>query len=240
MERKKLFSPAKAKEELSLCLLQRSPGFMSIGFVHGKEAFQASFREMQENNIPDTERQMVVLNYLLGEMQSKVKKFPAAISIQHCDVLDSAKLALLLHKDLLFLDLRFCSKIKNSDIEIIQKTCLHLKELNLSGCSGITSLSQGLVFSSELFFPFLEVLHIDLCPNLKTIYLTGCKLKVVIGKNNSLLQSVKIQAPYSLKHTFQRPGSSIDVMTITTFEWFNISEVPNEHRNNKEFFLEAL
>ena len=115
-------------------------------------------------------------------MRLKVK-MPTSTTLQHCAVLDTKLLDPFLHKDLEYLDLRYCPKIKNSDLETIQKRCPKLKELHLSGCLGLTALEEwGIRNSGPLSFSNLKFLSIDRCPNLKRIILRSPCLRIMNGE----------------------------------------------------------
>src|SRR5262249_17067727 len=126
IEKKELFTPTKAREELSRTLLMRSNEFISEGRVLGKNAINASFNNMILDNKPDQERQKLVLQALIYLISLQERK-PDSVIITHCAVLDSKLLKFFLHENLEYLDLRFCSQIKDKDIELIQSKCPRLK-----------------------------------------------------------------------------------------------------------------
>ena len=181
VERRKLFSPAKAKEELHLSLLHRSSHFLAVGKLHGKKSLRVSFKELKEAEQPDVERQALVLKSLIFLMH--LPQMPVSIALQHCAVLNTNTLGSFLHKDLEYLDLRYCSQIKNSDLGLIQNRCPKLKELHLTGCARLTAvIEEGDFSNNPLTFSSLKVLSIDRCPNLKRIDLRSPCLRKVNGE----------------------------------------------------------
>src|SRR5262249_50052173 len=88
MEKKQLFTPTKAREELFDTLLARSAAFISDWHVHGKNAIYVSFKDIILNNEPDQERQRLVLKALIHLMIVENRK-PGSLTITYCAVLDS-------------------------------------------------------------------------------------------------------------------------------------------------------
>src|SRR5262249_17336933 len=66
VEKKQLFAPTKAREELFKTLLIRSEEFIDDGYAQGKNAIQVSFKKMTNSNKPDEERQKLVLQALIN------------------------------------------------------------------------------------------------------------------------------------------------------------------------------
>ena len=237
IEKKQLFSPAKAKEELMANLLHRSADFISIGTVKGKETLRVSFKELVMDGIPDIERQRLVLRSLLSLLGLQPKK-PIFITLQHCAVLETKSLDSLLHEELAYLDLRYCEKIGAGDIELISKKCPYLKELYLSGCHGLTAIRERTGLSSgPLVFTKLEILHTDRCTNLKNVQLSSQNLKYLTCDKNPKLNQLIIKGSLLLVSTFKEcpilDPDKIEIKKTTPLDFI-------KNGWNKEFMLAAV
>ena len=198
IKKQQLYTPANAREELFFTLLERSCDDISIGTVRGKRTLRTSFKYFKTERGPDLIRQVFVLEAVSYLAQKETEK-PLSVTLQHCSVLNSTTLEPFLHDKLEYLDLRFCSQIQDKDIEMIQRKCPHLKELNLSGCSQIKQFAlSGIFSSSPLEFLDLEYLSIEQCPNLVALQLRAPMLKELKANKNPNLSLVKIPFEWEL------------------------------------------
>ncbi len=196
IEKLALFTPSKAREELLSTLLKRSADYITTGNIQGKKILRSSFKEMKRSDQPDTDRQTLVLQaltYLIGVDNQK----PVSVTLQHCATVNSKTLEPFLHDKLEYLDLRYCPQLLDKDIETIQAKCPELKELYLSGCSGLKNISVwGLLTSSSLQFPKLQILECNKCENLQTMQIKGMELKRFEANKNPALKKVDLFAPF--------------------------------------------
>ena len=103
---------------------------------------------------------------------------PVSITLQHCAVIESKTLEPFLHDKLEYLDLRYCTQLRDKDIETIASKCPELKELYVTGCSGLKNISvQGFFTSSMLEFSRLQTFECNKCENLQTIQVKGMELE---------------------------------------------------------------
>jgi NLR family CARD domain-containing protein 3 len=82
IEKKELFTPAKAREELFMTLLIKSGDFISEGLVQGKKMIRVSFKNMKQGEEPDQERQALVLQALIHFMQMEQTR-PTSVALHH-------------------------------------------------------------------------------------------------------------------------------------------------------------
>ena len=200
VEIKKL-SPGRAREELLMSVLCITSNFLSIGTEKGKDTILVNFKEIKDGNAPDLERQTFVLRSLASVQQLKPQK-PLSITFQNCAVLDTKFLDHFLHENLEYLDLRYCHKIINGDVEMISRKCPKLKELYLSGCDGLTGIQEGRFFSELLTFSSLQVLFVDRCQNLEKVRLRSPYLKKVCGDKNAMLSHVELESFFRIETRF--------------------------------------
>ena len=160
------YSPGKAKGELVMNTFVLEAGKQSTE----KNAFGASFKGLTLDIDPDLTRQKLVLKSLITVF-NQTKNKPAAISIQHCHVLDSKNLVHFLHENIRFLDLSDCPKITYYEVEMIQRACPRLKNLILDGCLGITAIQENGWKGRPLLFAELKQFSIKRCSNLKCVHL---------------------------------------------------------------------
>ncbi len=215
IEKLALFTPSKAREELMSTLLKRSADYITTGNIQGKKILRASFKEMSRNNGPDLERQILVLQALTYLISLDDQK-PVSITLQHCATLNSKTLEPFLHDKLEYLDLRYCPQLLDKDIETIQAKCPELKELYLSGCSGLKNISVwGLLTSSSLQFPKLQILECNKCENLQTMQIKGMELKRFEANKNPALKKVDLTT-FCLREIELKESP----LTKLTHDWF--------------------
>ncbi len=188
VERLRLYGPEKARDELFSVLLKSVAEHAQIGSVRSKRVLAANF-----NHFTEVSRQKLVLEALIAKVK-RGHEYPVTVILQNCAALYTKDLEELLHPGLEVLDLRGCRNIQDKDIVKVQERCPNLKELYLSGCLQIESLSEGWLFSSALEFSKLTKLHVEGCPMLKTIKIAAPLLKEIKAGHNGQLIEVEIAA----------------------------------------------
>ena len=161
----------RAREELYISLRGKSSNFKNL----------------------EPERQLELLKGLtLAFQQNK----PLSITLNHCSKLDRNFLKLLLHPNLVVLDLSYCPKVDTACLRVIQESCPKLQELNITGCTSIRALaSQTLLTWESLEFSTLEVLKAVDCPNLSVVRLKLPLLKILDLRNNPMLEEFALDSP---------------------------------------------
>ncbi|MGZ6330269.1 MAG: hypothetical protein ACXWM7_04595, partial [Parachlamydiaceae bacterium] len=195
IEQKRSYAPEKAREELFFTLLQRFSSHASLKKQHNAFSIEANFKELQ-----DPQRQTLVLKALGA--QALAKK-PKTVFLQHATELDASLLTPFLHKNLHVLDLRYCSRISNSDLRLIHAESPSLQKLFLNDTA--ISAFRGTVLSRTLAFPELQELQINRCPNLHIIQLRAPKVQQILAKHNPLLQTMEVKT--ALQSTVDCTGS---------------------------------
>lgn len=177
LEEKQERSWASVYAELDENFLERTKNHITTGRIQGKKIIHTNLDGKQLNE----EGEKVVFQELSRWVE---KEKPASVTVQSCSVLDSSNLKLILHENLEYLDLRNCKKITDADVRKIQASCLRLKVLNLSGCSGLKKI--------ESEFTKLEELHIEHCQNLLSLRLKAPLLKTLQACSNPQLTAVEL------------------------------------------------
>jgi NLR family CARD domain-containing protein 3 len=175
-------------------LLIKDGDFTSEGLIQGKKMTRASFKDMRQGQEPDLERQALVLQALNHFMLVEQPK-PTSVVLHHCAVLKSKTLEPFLHENLDYLELCYCTQIKDTDLELIEKKCPRLKTLRLIGCPQLKFFSSSSFFSlNARVFPALEELHLLQCNSLTQIRIDAPFLKVFSAHQNPELKSVEMNA----------------------------------------------
>ena len=237
VEKSHEFSAKKAKEEL-VVVSQRSPHLLSDPTSgNGEPVYQANFKEMSEADVPDLERQRHALLALTSRLQDKL---PTSLAIQHCAVLDTKFLEPFLHQDLEYLDLSYCPNIKNSDVEAIQKKCPKLKELCLSGCSGVIAIETWKIMGSEcLSFNNLRVLTAESCQNLIRVNLKCSGFQIVNLSHCRSLVYVELASFFQVEKSYENCPKLQEPITVA----LDLEDLKKSGRglfNDRKFMLVAV
>src|SRR5690606_39059558 len=128
----------------------------------GKKTLQVDFQDLSQP------RQAVVLKGLATWV--KLNGHPSYLSITNCMILTADTLAPFLSDSIEVLDINNCEKFDYSCFLKITTSCRHLRVLELTNCTKLTSLYQGRIFAAPFDFPYLEYLAIKDCPQIKEIY----------------------------------------------------------------------
>ncbi|MGZ6330320.1 MAG: putative nucleotidyltransferase substrate binding domain-containing protein [Parachlamydiaceae bacterium] len=195
IEQGRSFSPEKAREELFFTLLQRCSSDATLKKQHGIFSIEANFEKLQ-----DLQRQTLVLKALGA--QALAKK-PKTVILQHATELDTSLLTPFLHKELNVLDLRYCSRISDSALQLIHAESPLLQKLLLDGTA--ISAFRGGVLSRYLAFPKLQELQVNRCLKLRTIQFWAPKAQQIFAKHNPILQTMEVRT--ALRGTIDCTGS---------------------------------
>ncbi|MBA3238137.1 MAG: tetratricopeptide repeat protein [Parachlamydiaceae bacterium] len=167
IELAELFSVKKARTEFLSTLFERNSSYVTMKSSDHGTMIEANFKDLNQ----DLSRQAFVLGALTDQAQSSSKNLCALI-LQHSHLLNSTLMDPLLFERIELLDLRYCNKIGNSTIRLIEKKCPHLKILLLAGCTGLTEMS-GLSYGFSRLLKFSKLEHCDVshCSELRVLKL---------------------------------------------------------------------
>jgi len=161
----------KAREELYISLVGKSINFNGIGSARQLKTLQALRRKVLETK-------------------------QSSVTINHCSELDFKFLESFLHSDLVLLDLSYCPKVDTACLELIQKSCPKLQELNITGCNGVKALARWSATAWDfLEFSSLRVLKAHGCPNLVAVRLKLPLIETFYASENSELSQFVLDCP---------------------------------------------